>query len=95
MRPYSKDLRERVAAVIDAGECSHRQAAKLFRVSVSFVTRLMQRRREAGTLAPKPHGGGPRPYFGLPQEVQLVLLILKHPDATLKQLKEMGASHAL
>jgi transposase len=90
MRPYSKDLRERVAAVIDAGECSHRQAAKLFRVSVSFVTRLMQRRREAGTLAPKPHGGGPRPYFGLPQKVRLVVLILKHPDATLKQLKEMG-----
>ena len=90
MRPYSKDLRERVAAVIDAGECSHRQAAKLFRVSVSFVTRLMPRRRQAGTLAPEPHGGGPRPYFGLPQEVRLVLLIIKHPDATLKQLKEMG-----
>ena len=61
MRPYSMDLRERVAAAIDAGEGSQRQVAKRFRVSVSFVTRLVQRRRDAGALAPKPHGGGPRP----------------------------------
>ena len=59
MRPYSMDLRERVAAAIDAGEGSQRQVAKRFRVSVSFVTRLVQRRRDAGTLAPKPHGGRP------------------------------------
>src|SRR5271157_596807 len=57
MGPYSMDLRERVAAVIDEGEGSQRQVAKRFRVSVSFVTRLLQRRRDAGTLAPKPHGG--------------------------------------
>jgi transposase len=89
MGPYSMDLRERVAAAIDAGG-SQRRVAKLFRVSVSFVTRLMQRRCEAGTLAPKPHGGGPRPYFGLPEKVRLVLLIIKHPDATLRRLKELG-----
>ena len=89
MGPYSMDLRERVAAAIDAGG-SQRRVAELFRVSVSFVTRLMQRRREAGTLAPKPHGGGPRPYFGLPEKVRLVLLIIKHPDATLRRLKELG-----
>ena len=64
MGPYSMDLRKRVAAVIDEGEGSQRQVAKRFRVSVSFVTRLIQRRREAGTLAPKAHGGGPRPALG-------------------------------
>jgi transposase len=83
------DLRERVAAAIDAGG-SQRRVAQRFCVSVSFVTRLMQRRRQAGTLASKPHGGGPRRYFGLPEEVRLVLLILKHPDATLQRLKELG-----
>ena len=66
MGPYSMDLRERVAAVIDEGEGSQRQVAKRFRVSVWFVTRLLQRRRDAGTLAPKPHGGGPRPVLGFP-----------------------------
>ena len=90
MRPYSMDLRERVAAAIDAGEGSQRQVAKRFRVSVSFVTRLVQRRRDAGTLAPKPHGGGPRPALGFPERVRLAMRIAEHPDATLKQLKEWG-----
>ena len=71
MGPYSMDLRERVAAAIDEGEGSERQIAKRFRVSVSFVTRLLQRRRDAGTLAPKPHGGGPRPVLGFPEQVRL------------------------
>ena len=90
MGPYSMDLRERVAAAIDEGEGSERQIAKRFRVSVSFVTRLLQRRRDAGTLAPKPHGGGPRPVLGFPEQVRLAMLIAEHPDATLKQLKEWG-----
>ena len=90
MGPYSMDLRERVAAAIDEGEGSERQIAKRFRVSVSFVTRLLQRRRDVGTLAPKPHGGGPRPVLGFPEQVRLAMLIAEHPDATLKQLKEWG-----
>ena len=90
MGPYSMDLRERVAAAIDEGEGSQRQVAKRFRVSVSFVTRLLQRRRDAGTLAPKPHGGGPRPVLGFPEQVRLAMLIAEHPDATLNQLKERG-----
>ena len=51
MRPYSMDLRERVAAAIDAGEGSQRQVAKRFRVSVSFVTDWS---RGVGTPAPWP-----------------------------------------
>ena len=90
MGPYSMDLRERVAAAIDEGEGSERQIAKRFRVSVSFVTRLLQRRRDAGTLAPEPHGGVWRPVLGFPEQVRLAMLIAEHPDATLNQLKEWG-----
>ena len=50
----------------------------------------LQRRRDAGTLAPKPHGGGPRPVLGFPEQVRLAMLIAEHPDATLNQLKEWG-----
>ena len=90
MGPSSMDLRERIAAAIDAGEGSHRPIARRCRVSVSVVTRLLKRRRDAGTLAPKPHGGGTPPSFGLAEEVRLVLLIIKHPDATRKRLKASG-----
>jgi transposase len=79
-----------VAAAIDAGEGSQRQVAERFRVSVSFVTRLIQRRREAGSLAPKPHGGGRRRALSLSDRARLAVLITEHPDATLKQLKELG-----
>jgi len=89
MGPYSMDLRERVAAAIDQGQ-SQRQVARRFGVSPSFVTRLIQRRREAGTLAPKPHGGGRQPALDSRQRVQLARLISKQPDATLKELKQRG-----
>ena len=61
MAPYSNDLRERVAAAVDHHEGSQREIGRRFRVSLSFIVRLLERRREAGTLAPKPHGGGPNP----------------------------------
>src|SRR2546429_7483195 len=50
------DIRERVIENLDPE--SMRKTAKRFRVSEYFVYRLKQRYREAGTLAPQPHGGG-------------------------------------
>jgi len=90
MRPYSTDLRERVAAAVDNGEGSQREIAALFRVSLSFIVRLLQRRRAAGTLEPKPHGGGPPPALGPEDQRRLAELIRTDPDATLKQLKQRG-----
>src|SRR5271165_221681 len=90
MRPYSMDLRERVAAAVDEGEGSQREIARLFRVSVAFVSRLLQRRRQKGTLAPEPHGGGPTPVLSLDDQQRLEDLIQKHNDNTLDQLRQQG-----
>jgi transposase len=90
MAPYSMDLRERVATALDQGEGSQPQIAKRFRVSISFITRLIQRRREAGTLAPKDHGGGRQFALGPEGTARLAGLIAEQPDATLRQLKERG-----
>ncbi len=59
--PYSMDLRQRVAQAVDNKEGSLRQLARRFRVSPSFITRMLTLRRQTGTLAPRPHGGGRRP----------------------------------
>jgi transposase len=59
MRPYSLDLRERILAAVDHHDGSIRWLARIFRVSTSFIVRLLQRRRATGTLAPEPHRGGP------------------------------------
>ena len=90
MRSYSIDLRERVAAAVDDGEGAQRDIAATFRVSLSFVSRLLRRRREGGTLAPKPHGGSPPPALGPDDRQRLDELIRAQPDATLEQLRQRG-----
>src|SRR3954471_6295205 len=90
MRPYSLDLRERIAAAIDHHEGSIREIARIFRVSTSFIVRLLQRRRVAGTLDPEPHGGGSPPALGSDDWERLATLIREQPDATLEQLKQRG-----
>jgi transposase len=90
MGPYSKDLRERVAAAVDHHEGSQREIARRFRVDLSFVVRLLQRRRDAGTLDPKPHGGGPPLSLGPDDRRRLAELIREQPDATLEQLRQRG-----
>jgi transposase len=90
MGPYSKDLRQRVAAAVDHGEGSQREIARRFRVSLTFVFRLLRRRREAGTLDPKPPGGCPPPALAPDELRRLAELIREKPDATLEQLRQRG-----
>jgi transposase len=90
MRPYSLDLRERIAAAIDDHEGSIREIARVFRVSTSFIVRLLQRRRASGTLDPEPHGGGTPPALGSDDLDRLAALVREQPDATLGQLKQRG-----
>ena len=90
MRPYSLDLRERIAAAIDRHEGSIRGIARVFCVSTSFIVRLLQRRRAAGTLAPEPHRGGPPPALGPADWERLAALVGQDPDATLEQLQQRG-----
>ena len=85
MRAYSIDIRERVIENLE--QESMRKTAKRFRVSEYFVYRLKQRYKEAGTLAPKPHGGGQGPMDeGGGEFIRGVLA--EAPDLTLKELGE-------
>lgn len=58
MRPFSADLRLRVYDARQEGE-STAEVAERFGVSTAFVRRLLQRFRQTGSLAPRPHAGGP------------------------------------
>src|SRR5512135_2541497 len=90
LRPSSMDLRERIAAAVDHHEGSLRQVARTFRLRVSFLVRLLPRRRRAGTLEPQPHGGGPPPALDSDDHRRLAELIPPQPDATLDELKRRG-----
>jgi len=88
MRSYSMDLRERVVAACDSGETTREQVAKRFCVSVAWVYRLLARRRDTGSIAPKPHGGGKKPAFQGESAERLRKAVEDCPDATLEELRE-------
>jgi transposase len=88
MRSYSIDLRERVVAACDSGEETREQVAKRFCVSTGWVYRLLARRRDTGSIAPKPHGGGQPPAFRGETAERLRKAVEDRPDATLEELRE-------
>ena len=90
MRPYSSDLRERILAALDAHDGSIRWVARVFRVSTSFVVRLLQRRRATGSIDPEPHRGGPPPALAPDDLKRWADLVREQPDATWEQRKPRG-----
>jgi len=69
MRPYSMDLRGRVVAACDRGGRSRERVAEEFGVSAAWIPRLLQRRRETGSIATIGHrkGFACRDTSGLPR----------------------------
>lgn len=86
MDAYSLDLRERVAAACDAGTLSQPDIAEDFDVSVSFITKLLRRRRETGLLAAKPHTGGFRPILTARDRERIADRVRTQPDISLAEL---------
>jgi transposase len=83
---YSEDLRARVLAAVDGGMAA-RAAAKLFRVSVSYIYKALIRRRRTGeTSASTRRGHRPRK-LSPAQEAALAAYIETHPDLTLAALQ--------
>jgi transposase len=87
MNAYSMDLRERVVAAYDDGEGSQAELASRFRVSISGIGKLLRRRRQTGSIAPKPHSGGRLPAVGGEAADRLRAAVQADPDATLAELR--------
>jgi transposase len=84
-KPYSQDLRERVfAAADDGGRVG--QMARLLRVSVSYVSKVLSRRRESGETTARPQRCHVAPklaeLYGAIREQ-----VTARPDATLAELR--------
>jgi transposase len=86
MAAYSLDLRKRVLRAWDAGMDAESVAAK-YEVSRAWVHRLVQRRRETGSIGPRPQTKF-RGRVLAGQETRLAALITARPDATLAELRE-------
>jgi transposase len=85
MAPYSLDLRERVARAWDASGDADEVGGR-FGVSRAWVHRLVQRRRETGSIAPRRQTKF-RTRVLAGQEERLAALVTARPDATLAELR--------
>ncbi len=74
-------------AACDRGESAAAVAVR-YAVSRSFIEKLKRRRREAGTLAPKPPAGGCKPLLAGHDDLIRETLRLK-PDTTLEELRDV------
>jgi transposase len=89
MKPLSNDLRERILAAVDAREGSRRALARRFSVNPSTITRLLQLRRQTGSIEPRPHAGGVEPALDDAALERLRRLVREHPDATLQRYRQL------
>ena len=85
VKPYSDDLRERVALFVLSGE-TVRHAAEVFRVSVASAVKWTQRRRTTGTAAAKAMGGRRRDVMAAGRDYALARLA-GHPSLALRALQ--------
>lgn len=84
-RAYSTDLRERVVRDVEDG-ASRRSVARKYRVSVSFVIKLVQRWRQRGSVLPGQIGG--QKTYALARHAALISeLVRARPDLTIDELR--------
>jgi len=88
MNTYPIELRQRVVRAVDSNVGTKKQIATTFSVSVSWIRKLLQRRRETGSIEPLPRTQGRKPAFEGKNLKRLEQFINAHPDATLEETKQ-------
>ena len=87
MKAYSVDLRERVVASVESGECNIPAAARRYKVSEPSIERWLARKRTTGTCAVLPYAGGPSRKL-VTAEAVIRAAVTAQLDATLQELCE-------
>jgi len=86
MKAYSNDLRQKIIAAYNNKEGSYRKLAERFRVTRSFIQKLLGRYQDTGRVSALPHGGGQKSKLNSEQEEILQKLVAEKNDATLDEL---------
>jgi transposase len=89
---YSIDLRERVVTFYEQGGATERDTAALFGVGEATVRRWRRLKRETGSLAAKPVGGGAPARVQGEGELIVCGLVIEQPDRTIEELTDAFGS---
>jgi len=89
MRPYPIELRRPIVEACKSRDESQEEIAARFGVSYGFVKKVWRQWRETGDVRPGKMGGHRQPAIRGPALERLKKAVRNHPDATLKELREM------
>lgn len=89
MKAYSIDLRQKIVETYADGNISQRQLAKQFRVTLSFIQKLLKQYRETGSIAPKQRMQQTPTKLTAEQLLVLAKVVNTNNDATLAELREL------
>lgn len=93
-KPYSQDLRERVFAASDDGDRVG-EIADLLRVSVSYVSKVLTRRRTTGETTARAQRNHVTPKLA-PLYETIRAHVAERPDGTIEELRAwLWATHAM
>ena len=93
-KPYSQDLRERVFAASDEGDRVG-EIAELLRVSVSYVSKVLTRRRTTGETTARAQRNRVTPKLA-PLYDAIRARVAERPDGTIEELRAwLLAAHAM
>jgi transposase len=87
MKSYSNDLRQKIIETKLETQESDREVAQRFRVSRSFVHKLLRQYQRLGNFEPLPHGGGASLKLSQAEIEAVIQLIAENRATTLEQLK--------
>lgn len=89
MKAYPVEFRQKILDCYYNEPISQRQLAKRFRVTLSFVEKLLKQYRTTGKITPETHRCGSRLKLTTEQILLLSELVEKNNDATLKELQQL------
>jgi transposase len=88
MKPYPKDLRQKIIETKLQTQESDAKIALRFKVSRSFVNKLVRQFKQKGSVEILPHAGGASLKLTTKEIELLIRLIRQDPNLTLKQLQQ-------
>lgn len=89
MKPYPRELRQKIIEVYEEGNTSIRKLAERFCVAKSFIQKLVKQYKETGDIQPQRQGGSPKRKLNPEQLIDLVEIIEANNDATLEELCDL------
>jgi len=88
MKTYPLELRQRVIKAVDSKIGTKKEIAETFSVSTSWIRKLLQRRKQTGSLEPSACTQGRKPAFNGADLGQLNDFVQENPDSTLEEIRE-------